>query len=527
MNISKKNLTIRNATPADAEQLCIWWNDGKIMAHAGFPKGLGETPENIRNSLAKDTDETHRRLMIELNKTPIGEMNYRNLGNATAEIGIKICDFTQQGKGMGTTLLEMFMEALFTQLGYEKIVLDTNLKNTRAQHVYEKIGFTRLRLNENSWADQLGVSQSSIDYEMHKKNWLTRKLKAKNEKLINMVIERAKRDFPEDIALIGLTGSFSTNDFHEKSDLDLIIVNNTNRGWEMGAAFIFDDVGYDIYCTPWDNLEKKATLEGYDASVLTDMQIHYVAKPEYLDRFNALKETALQKLSAGITQESLHRADKHINQAKQCYADMLLSNEMGTVRYAAGALIFNVVNATVSLNNTCIKRGVTRYVEELATYKYLPHNFDLLRTAMVHASTVEAMRNHAQTLLTATLSLREKLQTTYVTPPTPSKDNLKGWYEECWCNYRNKMKRGIAINDPFYILIVALGAQDYFDEMTYRLGTKKYDLLQYFNAENLQLILDEFLKIMDDYLQEYEKVGLTVRRYDDFDALYADYMKLG
>lgn len=53
----------------------------------------------------------------------------------------------------------------------------------------------------------------------------------KNEKLISMVIERAKRDFPEDIAIIGLTGSFSTGDFHEKSDLDLIIINNENQGW--------------------------------------------------------------------------------------------------------------------------------------------------------------------------------------------------------------------------------------------------------------------------------------------------------
>jgi len=51
-------------------------------------------------------------------------------------------------------------------------------------------------------------------------------LLSKNEKIINMVIERAKRDFLDDIAIIGLSGSFSTGDFHEKSDLDLIIINN-------------------------------------------------------------------------------------------------------------------------------------------------------------------------------------------------------------------------------------------------------------------------------------------------------------
>ena len=72
----------------------------------------------------------------------------------------------------------------------------------------------------------------------------------KNNKIINMVIERIKRDFPDDIAIIGLTGSFSTGDFHEKSDLDLVIINNTERGWGISAGFILEDVGYDIYCTP-------------------------------------------------------------------------------------------------------------------------------------------------------------------------------------------------------------------------------------------------------------------------------------
>lgn len=37
------NICIRNATSDDAETLCIWWNDGSVMAHAGFPNGLYAT----------------------------------------------------------------------------------------------------------------------------------------------------------------------------------------------------------------------------------------------------------------------------------------------------------------------------------------------------------------------------------------------------------------------------------------------------------------------------------------------------
>jgi RimJ/RimL family protein N-acetyltransferase len=171
MNISKNNLTIRNALFSDAKQLCEWWNDGKIMAHAGFPKGLNITVEEIEKSLATDSDETHRRHIIELDGKPIGEMNYRNKGGKVAEIGIKICIFSEQEKGLGTILLSMFIDSLFTHDGYEKIILDTNTENKRAQHVYEKIGFRKVGERINSWKNQLGELQSAVDYELTKEEW--------------------------------------------------------------------------------------------------------------------------------------------------------------------------------------------------------------------------------------------------------------------------------------------------------------------------------------------------------------------
>ena len=64
MFLQFKNFTIRNAAVEDADLLSTWWNDGKIMAHAGFPKGLDESAYEIAESLKKDTDE-YRRLIIE------------------------------------------------------------------------------------------------------------------------------------------------------------------------------------------------------------------------------------------------------------------------------------------------------------------------------------------------------------------------------------------------------------------------------------------------------------------------------
>lgn len=176
MYLQHNELTLRHAVAADAPQLAAWWNDGAVMAHAGYPQGIGTTAEAVAAQLSGDADGVHRRIIIELAGRPIGEMNYRDMTNdpdwntdpacPTAIIGIKICDFSCQEKGLGRRALSLLIAYLFGELGYGKIVLDTNLENKRAQHVYETLGFRRLRVHENAWTDQDGVPQSSVDYAL-------------------------------------------------------------------------------------------------------------------------------------------------------------------------------------------------------------------------------------------------------------------------------------------------------------------------------------------------------------------------
>lgn len=99
-------------------------------------------------------------------------MNYRIKDEATAEIGIKICNFSLHDKGLGKMLLSMLISSLFSDMGYKRILLDTNVNNKRAQHVYEELGFRKLRVLENSWENQHGELQSSIDYEMYQEDFV-------------------------------------------------------------------------------------------------------------------------------------------------------------------------------------------------------------------------------------------------------------------------------------------------------------------------------------------------------------------
>lgn len=173
MYLANGSLVIRDATGDDAQLLCKWWNDGEIMAHAGFPNGIGTTEQEVLSKLKTGTDAKRQsRLILEVDASPVGEMSYRAAAEHVAEIGIKICDSGEQNKGAGTRFLTMLIGCLFEELGYRRIILNTNLKNSRAQHVYEKIGFRQTAVHFNSWQDQLGAWQSFIDYELTAEEWM-------------------------------------------------------------------------------------------------------------------------------------------------------------------------------------------------------------------------------------------------------------------------------------------------------------------------------------------------------------------
>ena len=165
MHIQYQELLIRDAVSDDCEQLAAWWNDGRVMAHAGFPNGLGTTARKIAKDIAADDDTRRRRMVIACKGKLIGETSFSVQEGRIYEIGIKICDPDYQEKGLGRVLLSMLIEELF-RIGASKIVLDTNLQNTRAQHVYELLGFRRTAVHIDSWFDQLGRPQSAVDYEL-------------------------------------------------------------------------------------------------------------------------------------------------------------------------------------------------------------------------------------------------------------------------------------------------------------------------------------------------------------------------
>lgn len=180
MRIEKDNIVIRSATIDDAEQLNRWWNDGNVMEHAGFPNGLGEPLEDTIENIKSREGKLNQLCIIEIDGKPVGELSYGFKDN-TAYPGWKICDVNYQNKGYGTKIIRILFEYLFTdevidsKVPVERIVWDTMLENRRAQHVYErKIGARKIKIQENSWKDQLGNLRSFVEYEITREEFFNK-----------------------------------------------------------------------------------------------------------------------------------------------------------------------------------------------------------------------------------------------------------------------------------------------------------------------------------------------------------------
>jgi len=268
-----------------------------------------------------------------------------------------------------------------------------------------------------------------------------------------------------------------------------------------------------------------STLNSQYITCLVDLNVVYHSKSEYIEKFNRLRETALKELSQPINAKCLKRSEAYLNHAKQDYAELMLNENIDRVRYFSGLLIRNVIHAIVNLNNTYLKLGKKGLSKEILTMKYLPVNFEKLYIELLESKTVNEIKKVAGLFMTTIIQLHEEMNQKYNNKLPLTYNNLKGIYENCWCNYRGKIIDSSIKKDKLYALQTAISAQSFLNKigMTADCWTD-YNLMQYFDCDNHTKFCNAFLQIMDRILQKYKELGLTVEYYDSFENLYKVYM---
>ncbi len=340
-----------------------------------------------------------------------------------------------------------------------------------------------------------------------------------NKTIIDAVIKKANALCPNSLALIGVYGSAATGDEHEKSDLDLMILINDENGWVLADGFILDDidVGYDIYCTSWDMLERDAQCKHAHLSKLFDSKIVYCKDNSALRRLDEIKKKAAKLLAS----------DKRYDVAKDAYceaqkmfAEAYLSESLSKVRSCAGIAIEFIENAVMLYNGQYFKKGTKRTFDELRLLK-LPFDLKTVIIDIISADTVEKIRERLKELLALTneyMQVPKKKE-------LPSAENLWGTYEEMYSNWKNKMPEAADRDDVYSSFMNLLSLQYMFHEIAEGIAVDDFEIMDKFDSKNLEENACVFNRALSNYLAEYEKVGICPKRYGSVEKFVEDYCK--
>ena len=350
----------------------------------------------------------------------------------------------------------------------------------------------------------------------------------RNRKIIDAVIRKEQAVCPGSVALIGIYGSFQTGDIHPLSDLDLLILINDDRGWQLGKAFVQEDlgVGHDIYCTSWESLRQDAEYEHPHISKLMDSQIVYCADEKYREELETLREQVRRKLAEPFGEEDYRKAEKELKEARCCFADAMTAEELNDVRRSVGGAVYFAENALALLNKTYFRKGVSRRYEELEAMEKKPDNLCGMIESVLAATTVNGLKEQLTLLMKRLDSCFRQVRRQLPRERKPAgADTLSGTYEEMFSNWHGKMVQAAEKGDRHLAFMSLESLNEMLNDISSEVDIGTYDVLSAYDPGDLRKTAEGLEKNLKDYLQEYDRAGIKANCFPGIDAFIASYLE--
>lgn len=163
-----EHVYLRPLEPEDAELVHRWYEDTRIQTLMGDPPmSLARRRARYERAVTQDGDDVFRFVICLLaDDRPIGRTDLFELDrqNGSCAFGITIGEPDLWGQGLGTDAVNALVDFAFGQLRMERVWLDTDEHNTRAQAAYAKAGFTvegrfrRAWYQDGRWTDDLRMA---------------------------------------------------------------------------------------------------------------------------------------------------------------------------------------------------------------------------------------------------------------------------------------------------------------------------------------------------------------------------------
>jgi RimJ/RimL family protein N-acetyltransferase len=153
--IRGERVYLRPLEPGDAELIHHWFEDARVHTLMGdLPRSLAWRRQSAEEAAKDDGRDVFRFIICQLvDDRPIGRTDLFEIDrtNGSAALGITIGEPALWGRGLGTDAVNALVDLAFGQLRMERVWLDTDADNARAQAAYTKAGFSREGILRHAW----------------------------------------------------------------------------------------------------------------------------------------------------------------------------------------------------------------------------------------------------------------------------------------------------------------------------------------------------------------------------------------
>lgn len=347
----------------------------------------------------------------------------------------------------------------------------------------------------------------------------------RNRRMIEAIKAKAALVCPGAVDLIAIAGSFASGDYYEKSDLDLLIVINSDSGWKIAKAVIIEDVGHDIYCQTWEGLEHAAEYPDPHVSKLLDADIVYTASQEVRERYLNLRHRLQDVLTRPFCLEDLEKAERYYHSAVETLGKLFLSSEDSESKYLSAIILYYIEYVVYMANKAYVRHGIQGIPAEINALERLPEGFAGAYQELITAEDTENIKIAAKSLVKRTENFLAALRNELYHKPDITAKELEGTYEEAFSNWRWKMHRAAQVDSPYLSLMTAASCQNYYDEFFASYDIPHFDLFSTFSTQNLSASAAEFDHVLEKFSSLYDDHGMKICRYPGVDEFEKDYLR--
>lgn len=346
-----------------------------------------------------------------------------------------------------------------------------------------------------------------------------------NNRLTDWVIEKIKKDYPDDIALLISIKGHSTNEDDHGECFDYFIPC-TKRGEELARAFIVEGVGHDLYARDWERIERSAALDDMTL-VLANATVLYARTPEDEKRFYAIREELYKNLANPAF--TYRKAIERMDSAKRIFTELCFEKKTYRAKNAAAEILYYLTQAIAFMNGTFADNPIFSEIQaydacpESRIYACpdmteVPDSFLGYARKLLYASDVKECKELAQKLIETTIGFLEQRNPIETSEETKMTDwsEFAGWYQEMsltWNRIRYYCDNGMvekAYVDATYLQGELLCiARDY--------GVVEYNLLDSYDPNRLELLRRRADRIESEIRDIISSHGVKIDEFDTLD----------